>query len=435
MTAFRFFVILLIFAVVSLGWLVLGTTLQYRTRDLGETLEREVDSLWGPAELVQPPPHLITPNPATEPVKSEVAVAFEHHNRYKGLLWFSTYTVRFLGTYTVGPSDKSSLLFVFRTPPNAPFFENLKVAVDGTDCPVNHTSGELTVGIPADGKTHIVTVSYQTRGRDRWLYGPLPAGKDSFGESVHFKDFSLTATTSFAEIDYPKDSVSPSTPAEAADGGGGRKAVWHFDDYRTRQRIGIEMPQRQNPGPIAARMAFFAPVSLFFFFTVLFTVIVLKKLPLHPMHYLFISAGFFAFHILMAYLVDKVGMHLTFWVCAAVSVLLVVSYMRLVAGAKFAVLYVGLAQLVYLIGFSYAFFWEGNTGLTIVIVAILTLFVLMQATGRMDWNEVFRKAVSKAPEPAWTPVLPTKRLGNDPAEPATAPQPRQGPPSPPPAAP
>jgi len=69
----------------------------------------------------------------------------------------------------------------------------------------------------------------------------------------------------------------------------------------------------------------------------------------------------------------------------------VVSYMRLVAGARFAVLYAGLAQLVYLVGFSYAFFFVGYTGLSIVIVAILTLLVIMMATGRVDWNEVFKK--------------------------------------------
>jgi hypothetical protein len=94
-------------------------------------------------------------------------------------------------------------------------------------------------------------------------------------------------------------------------------------------------------------------------------------------------------------------------------VLLVVSYMRLVAGMKFAVLYVGVAQLVYLIGFSYAFFWTGTgwTGLTIVIVAIVTLFVLMQATGRVNWNELFAKPPARfAPRPAApapTPPAPT----------------------------
>jgi inner membrane protein involved in colicin E2 resistance len=116
------------------------------------------------------------------------------------------------------------------------------------------------------------------------------------------------------------------------------------------------------------------------------------------MHYLFISAGFFAFHILLAYLVDKIEIHYAFWIAAGVSVALVVSYMRLVAGLKFAVVYVGAAHLVYLVGFSYAFFWTGWTGLTVVIMAIVTLFVLMQATGRLDWNEVFCRP--PAPTPA-----------------------------------
>jgi inner membrane protein involved in colicin E2 resistance len=155
-------------------------------------------------------------------------------------------------------------------------------------------------------------------------------------------------------------------------------------------------------------MSFFAPVSLFFFFTVLVTVVMLKKVPLHPMHYLLISAGFFAFHILLAYLVDLVPLSTAFWVCAAVSTFLVVSYMRLVAGVKFAVLYVGLAQVVYLVGFSYAFLWKGYTGLTVVIGAIVTLFVLMQTTGRVNWSEVFAATprVPPAPPPAAPPKGP-----------------------------
>jgi len=107
------------------------------------------------------------------------------------------------------------------------------------------------------------------------------------------------------------------------------------------------------------------------------------------MHYLFIAAGFFAFHILLAYLVDLVDIHAAFWICAAVSVFLVVSYMRLVAGMKFAATFVAAAQLVFLVGFSYAFFWEGRTGLVVTIAAIATLFVLMQATGRVNWSQAF----------------------------------------------
>jgi hypothetical protein len=80
--------------------------------------------------------------------------------------------------------------------------------------------------------------------------------------------------------------------------------------------------------------------------------------------------------------------------------------MRLVAGVKFAVIYVGAAQVVYLVGFSYAFFWVGMTGLSLTIGAIATLFVLMQATGRVDWYEVFRGSPDKADKWVTVPPLP-----------------------------
>ena len=48
-----------------------------------------------------------------------------------------------------------------------------------------------------------------------------------------------------------------------------------------------------------------------------------------------------------------------------------------------------LAQAVYLVAFSYAFFFEGFTGLSVTIGAIVTLFVLMQMTARVRWADVF----------------------------------------------
>jgi hypothetical protein len=68
---------------------------------------------------------------------------------------------------------------------------------------------------------------------------------------------------------------------------------------------------------------------------------------------------------------------------------LTVTYLRLVVGWRFAAVESGLAQLVYLILFSYALFNKGWSGLTITIGAILTLFVVMQLTGRIRWGERF----------------------------------------------
>jgi hypothetical protein len=79
-------------------------------------------------------------------------------------------------------------------------------------------------------------------------------------------------------------------------------------------------------------------------------------------------------------------------ISSVVSIFLVVSYLRLVAGIRFAAFEAGLAQLVYLVLFSCAFFFKGFTGLAITIGSIVTLFVVMQATGRIRWEEKFAKA-------------------------------------------
>jgi hypothetical protein len=74
-------------------------------------------------------------------------------------------------------------------------------------------------------------------------------------------------------------------------------------------------------------------------------------------------------------------------ISSLVSITLVVSYLRLVVGIRFAALEAGTAQLIYLVLFSYAFFWKGFTGLAITVISIVTLFVVMQATGRIRWSE------------------------------------------------
>jgi hypothetical protein len=420
MSPLRFLAIILVFAAASSAWAFLGQTVESRTASLGQSLSEEVNNLWGPSNLVQRAPSVV-PGSAdriassfyADPHKSEVTAGFEHHNRYKGLLWFSTYVVQFAGTYVVqappwpspgAPAGPPEGMLIFRLPGEV---EKTAVLVDGRPVPTKYSNSfahTLLVDLP-DGNEHVVTVTYEARGRDRWSYTPV---WDDYSRPAGLRQFTLTASTNFPEIDYPKGSVSPVTPAAAS--GEGMKAVWQYDNDRTSKWFGIEMPRREDAGPIAARMSFFAPVSLLFYFTILFAIVVLKNIRLHPMHYLFIAAGFFAFHILLAYLVDLVSIHAAFWVCAAVSVFLVVSYMRLVAGVKFALTFAALAQLVCLVGFSYAFFWAGKTGLTITIGAIVTLFVLMQATGRLDWHEVFKSRAERlASGPVTLPPLPPAR--------------------------
>jgi inner membrane protein involved in colicin E2 resistance len=198
------------------------------------------------------------------------------------------------------------------------------------------------------------------------------------------RDFTLDMHTDFEGIDFPGGTISPST--KTRDGSGWRLG-WTFQSLVTGQKLGMELPRPINPGPLAARITFFAPVSLLFFFTVMVMLGALRGQSLHPVNYFFLAAAFFAFHLLLAYLVDHVNIHASFAIAAAVSVFLVVSYLRLVAGWRLAMLEAGVTQVVFLVLFSYAFFFEGYTGLTVTVGAVITLFVLMQMTGRVKWDE------------------------------------------------
>jgi inner membrane protein involved in colicin E2 resistance len=168
------------------------------------------------------------------------------------------------------------------------------------------------------------------------------------------------------------------------------------------------LPERLNPGPLAARITFFAPVALLFFFFVVAILAHAQKRELHPMHYFFLGCAFFAFHLLFAYLVDHVAIAPSFALASLVSVGLVVSYARLFVGWRFALVEMGVAQLFYLVLFSFTFFWTGFTGLSITVGAILTLFVMMQITGRSRW-------VTSPPESARACAAPY-RCGLDPGE-------------------
>jgi inner membrane protein involved in colicin E2 resistance len=81
--------------------------------------------------------------------------------------------------------------------------------------------------------------------------------------------------------------------------------------------------------------------------------------------------------------------HAAFAASALTSVVLVISYIRIVVGWRFALVETGILQLVYLVLFSYTHFFKGYTGLIVTVFSILTLFAVMQVTARVRWSEVF----------------------------------------------
>jgi inner membrane protein involved in colicin E2 resistance len=166
------------------------------------------------------------------------------------------------------------------------------------------------------------------------------------------------------------------------------------------------MPARIQPGELAQSLSFSAPISLLFFFLVIAVLAKLRNLDIHPVNYFFLGAAFFAFHLLFAYSVDHLPIAAAFALSSVVSVAMVTCYLRLVVSQRFAFVEAGLAQLVYLVGFSMAHFLEGFTGLTLTVLSVATLFLLMLLTGRIRWSRVLGEKSapenqSGAPTEAW----------------------------------
>ena len=218
---------------------------------------------------------------------------------------------------------------------------------------------------------------------DSWRY--------QLGDGVaQARDFMLTMQTNFRDIDFADDTLSPTSKQLIP---GGWQLTWQYSNLVS------GFPDRHDDaGEAAARAAgggdqlCRAGVVVFFFF-LMFIITTMRNIDLHPMNYFFLATAFFAFHLLLAYLVDHISIHAAMVLASVVSVTLVVSYLRLVVGLRFAALEAGTAQLIYLVLFSYAFFWKGFTGLAITIIAIITLFVVMQVTGRIRWSERFAARV------------------------------------------
>ncbi|MFA6959079.1 MAG: inner membrane CreD family protein [Thermoanaerobaculia bacterium] len=401
-----------IFLCTSIAWGILGTTILARTHSTDSSLESRVASNWGCPQQ-QSPPSATTPRVVVKTVeetvnnqtvkraveeivndplsleRSRLRVGLDLEQRQKGLLWFATYRVAFAGDYRFRndtASDQVRLTLAF--PSADAIYDDLVFRVDGKPVATTTANGAVSASVVVPrGETVRLETGYRSQGMNTWHY--------SFGEGVtQVHDLQLDMQTDFAAIDFPQGSVSPTTKTRA---GAGWLLSWKFSNLVTGYRIGMVMPERIQPGPLAGRISYFAPVSLLFFFFLMFIITTMRGIRLHPMHYFFLATSFFAFHLLLAYLVDHISVHAAFAIASAVSIFLVISYLRVVTGTRFAFVEAGLAQLVYLVGFSYAFFFEGFTGLAITIGAIVSLFVVMQMTARIEWGrEARRDAVEAA---------------------------------------
>jgi hypothetical protein len=383
----------LVLGAATVGWLILGATIGVRTGSSDLSQREQLAAIWG-AEQAQPAPgfiyetsrvdkkgHTIIDRSTVPPASSRINVDLALDPRQKGLLWYNTYAVRFAATYrVVNPGAAARLKVAFPFPSDSATYDDFTLDVDGVRIPVTSASGTIVASVPESrGRVSTVTVAYRSHGIGIWTY--------RFGDGVvAVRDFTLVMRTNFRAIDFPPRTLAPTTKQPTPDGW---QLTWRYRDLVGGFGVGMTFPQRLQPGPLAERITLWAPLSLAFYVFVMLVITTLRRIDLHPINYLFLAAAFFAFHLLFAYTVDRMLIGWAFILCSAVSMFLTVSYLRLVVGLRFAAVEAALAQFFYLILFSYALFDEGYSGLSITIGAIVTLFITMQVTGRIDWSERF----------------------------------------------
>jgi len=378
-----------IIACTSAAWFVLGAALSKRTAESSATIRQEVADVWGPP-LAQVHPHAWyeTPNAPTGraailPATSRVSVDLKYDPKQRGLLWHRTYDVDFRGDYVfTNPTRIPQTLYVsFPLPAGTAGLHGFRFALGADDEAGDSTPGKSgvvtrAIVVPASGSVELQT-GYRTRGTGTWGY--------HFPDNRRVSGFRLGMRTDFAEIDFPAGTGSPGSRAADA---GGWDLTWEYPDVLAAPSIGMDMPKQLNAGPVAARIAFFAPVSLVFFVTILLLMGTLRGVALHPMHIFFVAAGFFAFHLLFAYLVDLIALRASFIIATTVSLLLVCGYLKAVGGN--ALLAIALpAQAAYLVLFSASFFFDGLTGITLTLCGVATLALLMFLTANIDWKRAF----------------------------------------------
>jgi len=415
----RIVAIIAIFVCTAVAWAILGSTIFYRTYNAESGLSGRVASTWG-APQGQAPPSIAREwqeqktveveekgkkTTRTEsylrsgPVKidaSHVAATLHIDYRQKGLLWFSTYKVDFDGAYTFQNPTPREEEFVIQLPFPAQqaVYDNVQLLLDDKPLTVTFSGSQAVARARlAAGAKSVLHAAYRSQGLDSWRYTFARENADGSGKEIsQARDFHLLVKTDFSGFDFPDNSLSPSEKRQTANGW---ELQWNYQNLVSGFDIALKMPQKLQPGPLAGRISYFAPVSLFFFFFLVFILSTLRGNDLHAMNYFFLACAFFAFHLLLAYLADHISIHAAFVISSLVSIVLVVSYLRLVVDLRFAVVEAGLTQLIYLVLFSYAFFFEGFTGLTVTIGTILTLFVVMQMTGRIRWEEKFSPSLQR----------------------------------------
>src|SRR5262245_32536281 len=158
----------MIFLCTAIAWMILGQTLVQRTSESGVVLKERVASTWGAPQEQAPPsaswihsvPRDVTSledgKKVVRTVQEQVVDALPLEGsrvrgvlnleyRQKGLLWFSTYKVDFIGSYTFHNTTKGEdITFTLTFPAVQAIYDDLQLTVDGAPVAVTNEKTSAT---------------------------------------------------------------------------------------------------------------------------------------------------------------------------------------------------------------------------------------------------------------------------------------------------
>ncbi|KAA3620175.1 MAG: hypothetical protein DWQ05_05445 [Calditrichaeota bacterium] len=410
MTVKKLIAIVIIYILTFIAWMILGASNWARTDKAFKSLRDEVSNLYGDAVIINAPKCYLEETKDREEIiagnkvskiyhetidyelsKSEILIDISLDQRKKGNLWFPTFKTKFSGNYEFeikNPRMESSFkYYIYSTLGSSnSIYNNIQLSINDKKITnvlplIKKKAIEI---IPPDDGIVKLAISYECTGMEKLMYYISPNQEDL----SQINNFKLQLRTDFENFDFAQNMMSPTEKNKIENG---YKLLWQFDKSITGKDIGVIIPNKLNPGEIVSRVAFFAPISLLFFIIVLFVISIVLDTNIHPMNYFFLAATFFSFHLMFSYFSDHLNIYITFIIASFVSLILTVTYLRTFTPTRLAYIYAPLTQLIYLIVFSYSFFFKGMTGVIVTVCSVITLFILMQVTAKVNWEEVFGK--------------------------------------------
>src|SRR5690349_10537312 len=233
----RIAAIVFIWFCTTIAWIVLGETIFSRTYSSDEKLQSRVGSTWGTKQEQGPPrAHYLQNEPRQVEIEnngkktvrteyvtttysiplesSQISVDLNLSHRQKGLLWYSTYAVKFAGVFgfTNNTSGEQMMTFSLPFPAQQAVYDGLTMDVNGQ--PLSLTTNSTSAWgqhLVKAGETAILHVGYRSQGMEAWNY--------KLGDDIaEARNFQLNMATDFKDIDFANNTLSPTEKHQTARG-------------------------------------------------------------------------------------------------------------------------------------------------------------------------------------------------------------------------